>query len=1127
MNKFIIYIVAIAMMSAISGAYAQVTIGGLEDPKNGALLDLNSSFKGGLLLPNVEITDLGKIPATFSDASIQGADVAVALSGLVVYNTNEVLNDNIRIGFYYWDGYDWKLLAVDSGKIHIPSDIRGYDPASPLGADDNNEVAGIPITNPGLDIEGAYTFSIIAGSDYAAVSPQSSYDPEFTVNFMPNLTSLPRKAIVLVTDPGGKTGTFVFTQDGSACETPVDVTVATLRNTNSFCSGGSVHAFVSAVSDGMINSHEYFWTLNGIAVAEGTGVELRHAGSYKVYADKIGCGTPATVVITGPESGITATNAPHILVDNEGIMCGSGGGVRLSALNAPSSGTIYWMKDGLMKATGGTYYDVISTPGNEGIWYAVYYDDACLSTSSNKVTVSYRTDNSTLDQIQATINDTPIDATGTVVCAGGTLKLEVLNASQYPGGTFEWFANGESLGRTTEAKMYVVPPSVTKLLLSLTVSASGTCPMSVTSPEFTVTQSDTPPATSINSGDEFAYICGTNSAQLQASNASGKDYEWFWNNVQQSEHSALFSATVPGKYSVRYKTAGGCWSTVSQEITVVQSSQLTAVWAVAPAPVEVIGSNKTYSIVVAPEAQRFEWAPENPLHAEVASITLLGNGSSASVHYNELASGMETLDYRIRVTAYNVCGNTEAMSDTIEVKHQCIPAGSLVITPNSAQTVTEGETVNFTASANTGSDDSSYPMTYTWMVNETVIKTSSGDQDKKKFAYAFNSVGNHAVQVKVQTAGCGTEIESKTINVTVKVNPHNAASPTAEQNTRFYGSKSCLDVHQTGDIGTNSWAGDRLPLNVRPNDFNSGSTLSFDYIFTGTGISNIRFVTSDAQNIVESVSGDVNASTATAHLTFKRSVIAGATGKTGPHSLKTVLYAVYNDNSAGTANYKDSIVITVRDGACGCPAKSSANTWQMWSCHHLGANINANPFVFSEATHGYYWKFGVKGPAATYTATPDAGTELSDGERTYTVDRSPGTNTDNVNWALQNDPCPYGWHIASQTEWQNFGANNAGVYYNGDSGNIDNGWLFGLYWPMVAHGYRVYSTNGTGNLTDTEASHHWTSTSHSNIQAINAIKYATDNTWWHGGAAASSSSYNKNYQESVRCVSNGASYTGN
>jgi hypothetical protein len=88
---------------------AQVTIGGLEEPKTGAILDLNSTAKGGLLLSNVVILDTEKIPynanafpGITTDAD---ADVNPGMCGAMVYNTGE--GTVVPAGIYIWNGCKW------------------------------------------------------------------------------------------------------------------------------------------------------------------------------------------------------------------------------------------------------------------------------------------------------------------------------------------------------------------------------------------------------------------------------------------------------------------------------------------------------------------------------------------------------------------------------------------------------------------------------------------------------------------------------------------------------------------------------------------------------------------------------------------------------------------------------------------------------------------------------------------------------------------------------------------------------------------------------------------------------------------------------------------------------------
>jgi hypothetical protein len=88
--------------------HAQVTIGGSTNPANGAILDLNSDVKGGLVLSNVAITAPTVIPGNFPD--VNGANetaVKAGLTGAMVYNTNA----DLCTGVHVWNGDYWERIA--------------------------------------------------------------------------------------------------------------------------------------------------------------------------------------------------------------------------------------------------------------------------------------------------------------------------------------------------------------------------------------------------------------------------------------------------------------------------------------------------------------------------------------------------------------------------------------------------------------------------------------------------------------------------------------------------------------------------------------------------------------------------------------------------------------------------------------------------------------------------------------------------------------------------------------------------------------------------------------------------------------------------------------------------------
>jgi hypothetical protein len=103
--------------------HAQVTIGGTDIPKSGAILDLNSTAKGGLVLSNVLLDDLSGIPASFPGiGGVNVSDLKMGLTGSVIYNTNPAF----CTGVHLWNGNHWGRITAEtplpaSGTLSITS----------------------------------------------------------------------------------------------------------------------------------------------------------------------------------------------------------------------------------------------------------------------------------------------------------------------------------------------------------------------------------------------------------------------------------------------------------------------------------------------------------------------------------------------------------------------------------------------------------------------------------------------------------------------------------------------------------------------------------------------------------------------------------------------------------------------------------------------------------------------------------------------------------------------------------------------------------------------------------------------------------------------------------------------
>jgi hypothetical protein len=103
---FLLTVIVLSM----NDAQSQVTIGGLTEPQAGAILDLNSTVKGGLLLPHVDLPDLTQIPAVGFAGITEAQDTNDALAGTIVYNTNTITG----VGLCIWDGNNWIRINTSS-----------------------------------------------------------------------------------------------------------------------------------------------------------------------------------------------------------------------------------------------------------------------------------------------------------------------------------------------------------------------------------------------------------------------------------------------------------------------------------------------------------------------------------------------------------------------------------------------------------------------------------------------------------------------------------------------------------------------------------------------------------------------------------------------------------------------------------------------------------------------------------------------------------------------------------------------------------------------------------------------------------------------------------------------------
>jgi hypothetical protein len=112
-----IFIFLLFLLLNVALVGAQVTIGSIEDPHPGAVLDLQSDSLG-LLLSKVSIKNDAEFQLV-KETGDEETDEAIRQSaiGMIVFNTNDQLTEGT--GLYIWTGAKWKRLLTDEVKTDI------------------------------------------------------------------------------------------------------------------------------------------------------------------------------------------------------------------------------------------------------------------------------------------------------------------------------------------------------------------------------------------------------------------------------------------------------------------------------------------------------------------------------------------------------------------------------------------------------------------------------------------------------------------------------------------------------------------------------------------------------------------------------------------------------------------------------------------------------------------------------------------------------------------------------------------------------------------------------------------------------------------------------------------------
>jgi len=1050
MNKIntIVLLVVFLSVGLTLPTQSQVTIGSIDPPKKGTILDLNSIIKGGLLLPNEDIPDLGKIPSSGFIGITTEEDTNEELVGTIVYDINESTGP----GLIVWDGDNWIRLNT-SGSLVLSEDPGNVNPFPYDGSKENFYTA----SDPSCHQTGTFSFTWIAGEEYIdRLAIQDAGEGKFSVKFQPNDRASSRYAIILITNPCGNSNTFVFIQNGdeSGCGATTSVPEIKAENTFNLCGGGAAYLYL----DGRPETGTYIWTLNGNEVGRGTNYIATQPGKYIVYGDKIGCPTPASKSAQVTASTTTAPDPARLIVNtNNGVACGSNGTTEIIIV-APPAGNIVWYRDGV-KQNNSAYNNLSMINAGKGEWFAVVESNECSSIASESAFVIEDNSGGSIPTPILKING---QTSGWRLCSLGSAYLEIANFD--PQYLYTWYADNTQIG--TGTGIYYPVPSATNVVIRARATGSGCASESNTYE--TISQTPAPSIPLINGSPA---MCGGSTTLSVGTTVGSPVVAWYKDgSLIQGETGVNITTTQPGDYSATVSD-NGCLSPMSVAKTVYFSNFTRLSWIQEPEDAY-FGDQKIIEATGTNGPVTYSWSIKHG-GVDAPSLILAGQGTNLiSVHYP--ANGSDVSDQiEITVRGTNECGqdiNVPSLSKSITLSNSC--PTPVITNPTATQNMQAivGNSITLSVTAANINNPS-----YIWYNSaDQAVGTNSSN-----FTYTPTSAGTEIYYCKVSN-GCGTDFTANSPSFIVNIiDPVNALLGAGNLTGRV-----CFDIvasnFGTGGCGTQ----DSRTLNKA--DFTTLATSEKTYIFTAlaTGTS-FNFVVDDQEKVLDEtnpytvtkdLTGDFSSgSVATIVLNYKTNLNSPSAnprivGRTSAQAAKVILYAMWK---VGSTDYKVSLEIKIQDCIC-CGAKVSPTEWKTFMCHNLGADESLPPFAPAPGLNGSYYQFGRKNAAATANDNPN---NMPSGWNSSEA----AVDAWNDNMKTENDPCPAGYRLPTKAEWDGLLKYNTisatGSWAN--DGNYTTGIFVGNALYLPAAGFRS-STDGhllyRGNIAAYWSSTYWGST---------------------------------------------------